>query len=94
MAKKNVRFTLHLPPTIIERVRKAAYFTPGETIAAICERAIAREIDAIERANGEPFGEVPGGKLKGGRPIKYTPADAALGALMRAASNYAKHAKK
>ena len=65
-----MRFTIHIPWRVVDSLRRASYYSPGETIAAICERAIRYELAKMERANGGPFGDVPGGKLKGGRPIR------------------------
>lgn len=65
-----IHFTLHIPYELVDRMRRAAFYTPGETIAAIAERAIRGEVDRLEKRNGKPFAPVPGGKLKGGRPIR------------------------
>jgi hypothetical protein len=65
----SIRFTLHIPFGLVDRIRRVAYYVPGETIAAIAERGIRGEVEKMEAKRG-PFGDVPGGKLKGGRPIR------------------------
>jgi hypothetical protein len=49
------RLTLVLPEQTLDRVRNAAFWTPGETLAAIGARAVLAELARIERANGGPF---------------------------------------
>ncbi len=61
-----LRTTLHLSKTVSDRLRAAAYWTPGETLAAIAERAFVAEVDRMEQERGEPFPTA--GKLRPGRP--------------------------
>jgi hypothetical protein len=49
------RLTLVLPEDVLDRVRNAVFYTPGETLAAIGARAVLAELAKIERANGGPF---------------------------------------
>jgi hypothetical protein len=63
------RLTLVLPAPLVERVRNAAFWTPGETLAGIGARAVLAELAKIERANGGPFPErtLP---MRKGRPAR------------------------
>jgi hypothetical protein len=49
------RLTLVLPAALVDRVRNAAFWTPGETLAGIGARAVLAELSKLERANGGPF---------------------------------------
>lgn len=64
------RFTAHIPVDLIDQVRNAIYWTPAfETLAAVTERGLRREVKALERKynGGEPFPKRKA-NLKGGRP--------------------------
>jgi hypothetical protein len=65
-AEKKVRLTIHLRKDVQERLRAAAYWTPGETLAGIVERAVDAEVDRMEKERGEAF--PASGKLRTGRP--------------------------
>ena len=65
-AEKKVRLTLHLRKDVQERLRAAAYWTPGETLAGIVERAVVAEVDRMEKERGAAF--AASGKLRTGRP--------------------------
>jgi hypothetical protein len=49
------RLTLVMRPELLERVRNAAFWTPGETLAAIGFRGIMAEVEKMEKKNGGPF---------------------------------------
>jgi hypothetical protein len=63
------RMTFILPVDVIDRVKNAAYWTPGLTLADLAAQALTEAVDRLERKRGEPF---PPRKstLKGGRPMK------------------------
>lgn len=63
------RFTVGLDADTIERVRNAAFWTPGETLSSISSRALEAEIERMEAARGEPFPERTG-DIPTGRPLK------------------------
>jgi hypothetical protein len=62
------RITVVLSPETIERLRAAAYWTPGETVTHLVERGTLAEIARLERKRGEVFPCV-GGSVRRGRPI-------------------------
>lgn len=66
---KKRRFTVHLPPELIERVRDAVWWTPGITLASLAEEALLDAIHQLEKKRGEPFPPREA-DLKGGRPLK------------------------
>ena len=63
------KLTVHLEPSLADRVKNAAYWNPKLTIAGISEQGIRHAIEKIEREHG---GKYPPreGELIGGRPIK------------------------
>ena len=63
------RFTVNLPPDLIEWGRRAVVNTLGLTLTALIEEALTRELERREAKNGGPFPtttETP----KKGRPVK------------------------
>ena len=63
------RLTVHLPVDQLDRVKNAVYWTPGLTLAALTERALAEAMIQLEAERGAlypPRRE----ELKGGRPLK------------------------
>lgn len=44
-----------LPPDLLDRLRNAAFWTPGETKNSIVERALEAELGRMEKARGEAF---------------------------------------
>ena len=67
--KQKHRLTLHLSRDVQERLRAAAYWTPGETLTGIVERAVIAEVNRMEQERGAPFAAP--GKLRSGRPPLY-----------------------
>ena len=63
------RFTVNLPPELIERARNAVYWTPGLTLAGLAEDALLKALRRLEKANGGPF-RARDGKLPAGRPVQ------------------------
>ncbi len=63
MAKKTIpstttkagRLTLVISEGLMERIKNAAFWTPGETLSALGERAVELELKRLERLNGGPF---------------------------------------
>lgn len=49
------RITLIITDDLMERVRNAAYWTPGETLSSIGARGVEKEIRRLEKVNGGPF---------------------------------------
>ena len=68
-AERKIRLTLHVTREIADRLRAAAYWTPGETLASVAERAIVAEVARMEKERGEAF-PAPG-KLRTGRPAAF-----------------------
>lgn len=54
-----------LPLDLIERLKNAADFLPGENLSSIAERVLEKEMKRLEKGHGE-FPQRKG-KLKGGR---------------------------
>jgi hypothetical protein len=63
------RITLHLPGSLVERLRNAVYWTPGLTLTALASEALRRLIDELERDRGDEFPRRDQ-KLRTGRPVK------------------------
>lgn len=63
------RLTIHLPQSLIERLKNAVFWTPGLTLAELGETALTRLVNELEEQRGEAF-EPRTGELKGGRPLK------------------------
>ena len=68
-ADRKERLTIHLPQSLIERLKNAVYWTPGLTLAELGETALTRLVDELEAERGATF-ETRTGELKGGRPLK------------------------
>jgi hypothetical protein len=49
------RLTLVISESLMERIRNAAFWTPGETLSGLGERAVELEIERLEKQNGGPF---------------------------------------
>lgn len=55
-------FTARVDPTVSERVKRAAYWTPGLSVGAFVTDALLVAVDEAEKANGGPFPPIPPGK--------------------------------
>jgi hypothetical protein len=64
---KRQRMTVSLPADLVERVRDAAYWTPGSTMAGLITEALEGLLRQRELQNGRPFAPRLGA-LKPGRP--------------------------
>lgn len=69
-APRKLRFTANLSPEIISRARAASYWVPGLTVSMLVERALEKEIKALETEYNEGKAFKEAGPLKLGRPIK------------------------
>ena len=65
------RLTADIDAEILEAARAAVYWTPGLTLAALVEDALAAEVHRRVKRRGEPFPEREG-ELTTGRPIGST----------------------
>ena len=61
------RLTVHVGRTLVERLRNAAYWTPGLTLSALAEQALEDGIARLERERGGPF-PCRHARLRAGRP--------------------------
>lgn len=64
---KRQRMTVSLPTDLVERVRDAAYWSPGSTMAGLITEALEDLLKQRELQNGRPFAPRLGA-LKPGRP--------------------------
>ncbi|MBX3236314.1 MAG: hypothetical protein KF814_09190 [Nitrospiraceae bacterium] len=66
-SQKRQRMTVSLPAELVERMRDAAYWTQGQTMAGLISNALEDFLHSLEAQNGRPF--LPRlGDLKPGRP--------------------------
>ena len=68
-AVEKQRLTVHITVETIERVKNAVFWTPGLTLAAMAEEALAGAVDKLEKKNKKKF-KPRTSDLKGGRPMK------------------------
>lgn len=61
-----VKQLFSLPGELVERLKNAADYLPGENLSSIAERALTREIKRLEKRQGAEFPQRKG-QLKGGR---------------------------
>ena len=54
-SKKKRRMTVHLTQGIVDRIHAAVFWTPGESVTDLVERAVATEIDKMEKERRDPF---------------------------------------
>jgi hypothetical protein len=64
---KRQRMTVSLPTPLLERIRDAAYWTSGTTMAGLISSAIEDLLHSLESQNGRPFSPRLQ-NLKPGRP--------------------------
>jgi len=50
-----VPFQVRLPLALVERLRDAAYWTPGVSLNGLCEGALRRDLARLEDERGGPF---------------------------------------
>jgi post-segregation antitoxin (ccd killing protein) len=63
------RITFYITKDMVEKAKNAAYWTPGLTLSALAEQAIARHVETLEQQRGEPFPRRDNDLAKG-RPAK------------------------
>ena len=73
--QKRQRMTVSLPTHLLERIRDAAYWTSGTTMAGLIAAAIEAFLDDLEKQNGRPFSPRLQ-NLKAGRPRSRPPLTA------------------
>ncbi|HRC43784.1 MAG TPA: hypothetical protein PLT27_07025 [Nitrospira sp.] len=66
-SQKRQRMTVSLPTALLERMRDAAYWTSGTTMAGLISSALEDLLNNLESQNGRPF-EPRLQDLKPGRP--------------------------
>lgn len=66
-ADNKERIQVYIDAGVVERAKRAVFWTPGLTLTALVEEALAREVDRREAERGEPFPERRG-RLTPGRP--------------------------
>jgi hypothetical protein len=66
-SQKRQRMTVSLPTDLLERVRDAAYWTSGTTMAGLISSALEDLLHNLEMQNGRPFSPRLH-NLKAGRP--------------------------
>ena len=76
--KRNMRVTLNLPVSLLNRLRNTVYWTPGLTLTALITRAIQDSLDHLEQQHGKPF-PARLGELKSGRPRKRSARELGTG---------------
>ncbi len=64
-----IRLTVNLAKSLVERARTAVYYSPGLTLAGLTADALHHELNRIEQERGQPF-PAARGPLKSGRPIR------------------------
>jgi hypothetical protein len=52
---KRQRMTVSLPTDLLERMRDAAYWTSGTTMAGLISSALEELLNNLESRNGQPF---------------------------------------
>lgn len=70
--QKRQRMTVSLPADLLERMRDAAYWTSGTTMAGLISSAIEDLLHNLESQNGRPFSPRLQ-DLKPGRPRSNKP---------------------
>lgn len=68
-AHANMRVTLNLPVSLLDRMRNTVYWTPGLTLTALIRGAIQESVEQLEQRQGQPF-PARLAELKSGRPRK------------------------
>lgn len=62
------RVTLTLSKSLIDKARNAVYWTPGLTLTALTEEALATALEQLEQNRGNKFPQREG-ELRPGRPV-------------------------
>jgi len=70
--EKRTRFTSYIDGEILQRAKAVSYWE-REPLAALLESALEREIERLEKKNGEVYKPIPQGKQpRQGRPMVLT----------------------
>jgi len=62
------RVNTTISPKLLERLRDAAYWTPGASVSSIVEEGVRREVERMEKENGGRFKPRKGRLQTGRRP--------------------------
>lgn len=49
------RITFQFPANLIERLRNAAFWSPGTSMAGLAEQALETALERLEKQRGKPF---------------------------------------
>ena len=60
------RLTAYVDPEVLDRARRASYWTPGLTLSALVEDALRVELDRLEAERGDRFPPYKGDLPRGG----------------------------
>lgn len=55
LAARRQRITFQFPADLIERLRNAAFWSPGASMAGLAEQALAETLQRLEKQRGKPF---------------------------------------
>jgi hypothetical protein len=77
---KRQRMTVSLPAELVERIRDAAYWSPGATMAGLITEALEGLLKQRELENGRPFAPRLGA-LKPGRPRSNRDANGSVSSV-------------
>lgn len=64
-----IRVTFYIDEETMERVRDAAWWTPGLTLSGLAERALLQSVEGLEEERGETFPPRNSESVKG-RPVR------------------------
>jgi len=64
------RVTFYIDENILNRLKNAVYWQPGETLTSLVEKSIDNIINKLEKERGEKFKDRKTINLKRGRPIE------------------------
>lgn len=64
---RTARLQVLLDEDVVERAKRAVFWTPGLTLTALVEAALVRELDRLEKARGGGFEPRPTARLTPGR---------------------------
>ena len=68
---KLVQMALRVPLSLVEHLRRAAYWEPSLTLTSILERGARAELERLEALRGRAYPTLPEGEhIKRGRPIR------------------------
>lgn len=85
-SQKRQRMTVSLPADLLERMRDAAYWTSGTTMAGLISSALEDLLHNLESQNGRPFSPRLQ-DLKPGRPRANKPNQVRVSEDIQSVSN-------